>query len=289
MFKLFIAILKDERGIAPLLAGSLIAGGSSILGGLFGKKKKEVYDPYAGLRSDYNKYAQEKLGTTTPYQYQSQFELPQPGIEKQAEQTIAGKLGQPTSGYDPAATEEHYQARKARMEERFGGEQEELSNMYNRLGLVSSTPGLEAMTDLRSSQGLELEDLSAQLMYEDIAREMEADRLLRDWTTSAQVLGGAQTGRAQFPMQMSMADIERQIAEEQGYASQFGGILGGNPPQVSYQPNTWSQLAQTGQDVGGMMAMQNILGGGGGTPQNYANIGGMGNVPVAPYNYYLGR
>jgi len=66
MFKLMWAILKDERGGLPLAAAVL--GGSTLLGSLLGKNKKEedVYDPYAGLRGDWQSWLTSKLGTSTP-------------------------------------------------------------------------------------------------------------------------------------------------------------------------------------------------------------------------------
>ena len=99
IIKLMWDILKDERGIDPMTAGALVLGGSSLLGGLFGKskKKEEVYDPYAKLRGQYQDYAGQQLGRQTPYQYNPAFETQQPAVETAAEKTILGQLESPKS------------------------------------------------------------------------------------------------------------------------------------------------------------------------------------------------
>ena len=81
MLKWILSILKNERGIDPILAGSLILGGSTILGGVLGKNKQKTIDPYAGLRGQYQKYLSGRLGQKTPYQYNEAFNLQQPEIE----------------------------------------------------------------------------------------------------------------------------------------------------------------------------------------------------------------
>lgn len=263
-------ILKDQRGIDPMTAGALVLGGSSLLGGLFGKKKRkeEIYDPYAKLRGQYQEYAGQQLGRQTPYQYKPEFETAQPEVEAEAEKTILGQLREPKkpSAYAEDITGKHYAARTARMGERHQTEQKELQDMYNRLGLVSSTPGLQAATELRTTQGQELEDVSSQLMYEDIQREMQAemlaDQMAQSYLGQAQVLGGAQRGYAQKPMEMSMQDVQRRVQEEQGWAQPVGQILGGTQPErtVTETPNIWSQLAGVGTDIGSQLMIQNILG-----------------------------
>lgn len=272
LLKLFWAVLRDEEGIAPLIAeAAILLGGSTLLGSLFGKKKKneEIYDPYADLREKYKGWLTGKLGTSTPYEDNPAFNLEQPAVEKATESTILGKLNTPETykGYSSDITNQLYSARKARLGESFTDEMNKTKDMYNRLGLVSSTPGLTAQQDVAESQRLAEDDLSAQLMYEDITRELEAKKLadesLQGWTSQGQALGGAQRGYEEYAQQMSVADLERLLNEEMGYGREAGSILGSNPPErtVSYTPNIWAQLAQTGQNIGSTMLKKYLLGG----------------------------
>lgn len=270
MFKFLLKIFKDERGIAPLVAGAAILGGSTLLGSIFGKKKQKVYDPYEALRGQYKTYLGSKLGTKTPYSYNEAFTLDQPEVEKASESTILGKLKSPTaySGYSKETTDKLYGARKARLSESFEDEMTKTKDMYNRLGLVSSTPGLTAQQDVAESQRLAEDDLSSQLMYEDIARELEAkqyeDQSTQNWSQQGQVLGQLQREAQKFGIQMSEEDIKRILEEEFGWAGQAGSLIGQNPPQVYFEDNWATKLGQTGQDIGSMLLMSSILGGGGG-------------------------
>lgn len=269
LIKLLYEIIKDERGFewggaaggaaSGAMAGSafgpwgtVIGGvGGAVLGGLAKKKKKEeIYDPYAAQRNQYTNYLSGKLGTSTPYEYNEDFTLDQPDVEAATEGTILGKLRKPTDyvGASKDITERAYGARKNRLQERFADEQTQLKDMYNSLGLVSSTPGLTAQTNLASRQGLELEDISAQLSYEDIAREMEAQKLAdtssQAWTGQGQVLGARQRGYQRESQQMSIDDLIRKQEEENTYADAMGNLLNQNPAErtVSYTPNTASNL-----------------------------------------------
>ena len=282
LMRFLISILKDDRGFewggaaggaaSGAMAGSafgpwgtVIGGvGGAVLGGLAKKKKKEeIYDPYAAQRGQYTNYLTGKLGTSTAYQDNPAFELDQPEVERETEGTILGKLRKPTDfvGANKDITERAYGARKGRLQERFADEQTQLKDMYNRLGLVSSTPGLKAQTDLSSRQGLELEDISAQLSYEDIEREMEAEKLSdvssQAWTGQGQVLGQRQRGYQGYSQGMSVEDLVRKQQEEKQNADAMARLLGQNPPErtVSYTPNTAANLLSVLQnkDTGGML------------------------------------
>jgi hypothetical protein len=283
MFKFLIKLLKDEKGLIEGIAGlgaggtSMTAGlgsggaaaaaaggppgwliggaamlGSTLLGGLFGKKKEKTYDPYAALREQYKTYLGNKLGKTTPYSYNDAFTLDQPAIEKQTEGVISQGLGNlPKKRTDIFDINQKYgTARKAQM----GLQQEE----------VSSTPGIQAETDLRYKQGLDKNVIDAEVAQQGIGQEMDAERLYQDvanqYMTQGQTLGQLQREYQKYGINMSEADIQRMIEEELAYSQQANSLLGGNPPQVSYQPNFWSQLGQTGQDVGSTMMLANILG-----------------------------
>lgn len=257
--KLLWLFLKDERGFWGQIAAAVAP---SVLGYLGQKKRGKPqgvgdfqWTGAEGLKGKFSENILGRIGAPSQYKYQPQFGLQQPGVEKAAEGTIMGKLGQPptVSGYSADITAKHYAARKERLGERHEEEVRQVKDMYNRLGLVSSTPGMKGVSDIRRQHGLELEDISSQLMYEDIQREMDANKLVEDimlaWTGQAQALGGAQRGYEQFGMKMSMADLERQLGEEQMYGGQAMQYLGmGAPsPKQGYQsrmfqwgqPNAW--------------------------------------------------
>lgn len=263
-----LKILKDEGGLFgiddALLIGGAMAGGGSILGGVFGKNKQKTIDPYAQLRGQYQKYLGNKLGTTTPYSFNPAFEVQQPDIEKQAEGAISTGLDR---GYDSMKSDfsdiynKYYEARKAKAAENFADEQKATANMYNRLGLVSSTPGLQAQTDLGRKQSLDLNELYADIAREGIGNEMQATALANDimqqYINQGQQLGQTQRSGQEFAMNMSEADIARMINEEQGYAGLANSLLSGNPPQIYFEPNAWSQIGSGLTNIG-----STILGGG---------------------------
>ena len=270
MLKLLLRILKDQKGILPLVAGAAIAGGSTLLGSLLGKNKKdeEVYDPYAGLRGDWQTWLQGKLGTKTPYTQNPAFDVAQPAVESAAEKSILGYFNKPTSNVSDysAATKKYSEASKASMAETYADEMNKTKDMYNRLGLVSSTPGLTAQGDVAESQRTAQNLFDSQLMYQNLDRTLAAQGLdvsqLQGMLGSASTMGAAQTGRQEYSQQASMADIQRMIDEEMGYGSQAAGVLGGNPPErtVSYTPNIWSNLATSGQNIGQMLMLSGLLG-----------------------------
>jgi len=268
--KRLLEILKDESGMGlPLIAAGVIGGGA-LMKGLLGKNKEKTIDPYAGLRGDYQSYLQKKLGTSTPYSYNEDFTLDQPNIEKQTEGVISGKLGNlpkiQSDIYDIGT--KYYNAQKAQMTERHGEEAKANQNMYNRLGLVSSTPGLQAQTDLGRKQGQEFNVLEADVARQGIDQEMKALALGEDianqYLTQGQQLGNLQRGYQRDSMTMSMADIERMVNEEQGYAQLAGGLLEDNPPETYFQPNFWSQLGDAAMSGGTTALTAGMLGGGGG-------------------------
>ena len=98
MFKLLLAILKDEAGVIdPLITASLIMGGSSLLGGILGRKKtgggvQEPYEGYYGNIQDILGQVRSKMkgpGET----YKGDFSITQPEVEKTTETEILGGVG----------------------------------------------------------------------------------------------------------------------------------------------------------------------------------------------------
>lgn len=269
MFKLLWAILKDERGIAPFVIPTAVSLGSTLLGGLFGKnkKKEEIYDPYAELRAQYKNYISGKLGTSTPYTQNPAFDLEQPPVESAAESTILGKLGNlPTAEEYKGKVEASKTQQIAREKERAEAQREEESNMYNRLGLVSSTPWMTRAGELGEETLGRQKDIETGMDIYGLDYALNAEKTMSDigaqWTGLGSVLGGAQRGYQQYGQQMSEQDIERMTQEELSYTQLINALLGQNAPErtVSYTPNTWSNLAGTGQNIGQIMMLKSILG-----------------------------
>lgn len=269
MLKLLWKLYKDERGIDPVTVGLIAAGGGALAGGLFGKNKQktEVYDPYAAEREQLRKYLSGKLGTSTPYSYNEAFNLDQPEVEAETEKAILGGLRNlPTKRSDIQAIYGRYgEARKASAREQQAEEMKKTQNMYNRLGLVSSTPGLTAQTELGRRHGLDLDLIESEIAAGGVGAEMDAERLYQDianqYMTQGQLLGGRQRGYQQYGQQMSMEDIQRRLAEEQGWSQQLQGLIGQPTTIMSSEPNTWSKIGAAGMDIGTMLMMQGMGGG----------------------------
>lgn len=283
MWKLFLRILRDELGFewgsaaggaaTGAVAGStfgpvgtVVGGiGGAILGGLSKKKKKEeIYDPYAAQREQYKQYLTGKLGTSTSYSENPEFNIDQPDVEGAAEEAILGKIkgGVNPYKYSSDVTQKYYDATKARQAASFEDERKKTADMYNRLGLVSSTPGLQAQQDISEKQRLSEEELSSKLMYEDIERELYgtnmSEDIYSDYINKGLVLGGTQRQGQQYTQGMSMEDIIRKLAEEQYWSGSMASLLGKNPAErtVSYTPNTASQLLSVlgGTDWGSILS-----------------------------------
>jgi len=242
-------ILKDERGwVWPAVA----AIGSTVLGALSkkGEQEEEIYDPYAGLRGKWQEWLTPKLGTSTPYKDNPAFNLEQPAVESAAEKNILGYFQNPNTNVADysEATKKYSEASKASMAETYAEEKKKTQDMYNRLGLVSSTPGLTAQSDLFRKQATEQNLFDTELTYKNLDRQLQAMGLdvtqLNSMLGQAGTMAGAQTGRTQWSKTMSMVDLERMLSEEMGYGSQAASILGGNAPErtVTTQGEDWMSI-----------------------------------------------
>lgn len=267
MLRLLLMILKDEEGILPAVAlgkGAGLVGGGALMSSLLGENKQEVYDPYGDLRGDYQTWLKKQIGQATPYQYNPDFELPQPGIEVQTEGVISNRLGNLpkaqdyTSKVEAAKTQALTREKDAAVQQ-----QEEEKNMYNRLGLASSTPWMERAGELGDESLMRQGDITSGYDMYGLNYGLQADQLVNDIInqsiTQGQTLGQAQRGYEQFPITMSEQDIARMAQEKQGYASITASLLGANPPQVTNRPNAWSQLGGASMDIGSMMIMAGLL------------------------------
>lgn len=266
--KLFLSILKDERGgiFGSLTKAPDWLGGeryTDMLG--LGKGTTEVYDPYADLRKKWTDWTSSKLGTSTPYKYNTAFDIEQPAVEKAAESTILGKLNNPTSNVSDysEATKKYSDAYKASQQEAFDTERTQAKDMYNRLGLVSSTPGLSALGDIDESQRVSSNLFDADLMYKNLDRTLTAQGLdinqLNSILGQAQTMGQTQRQSQQYGQQMSLQDIERMVNEEYGYGQQAASILGQTPPEQTYNPSWWEQLLGVASEVAPQVATAAIM------------------------------
>lgn len=260
--------------LAPAAAGASALGpigiglglGGTVLGAIFGKNKESVYDPYADLRKQYTTYLGGKLGTSTPYSYNDKFTLDTPPELTAASDNVLGQLkNQPQTSTDLFGVYDQYaKARQASAQEQQNKDLLEQKNMYNRLGLSSSTPYLADSTELRRKQGVDMDLTNADIAKEGVTATQNAYQLNSNMSQSlvnqaaqiAQIKQAAQ----EYGINMSEADIQRMVAEEEQYAGYANSLLGGNPPQVSYTPNWASQLGSGLQNLGGAAVGASILG-----------------------------
>jgi hypothetical protein len=269
---LLVEFLKDNKGIDPgtaMLVGSGIMGGSSLLGGLLGKSKGggmiEPFPGYFGLGSDLVSRIREKM-KTPGMEYPGILSTTQPEVERVAESTILGKLGnlpskeEYTSKLEAAKTQQI-----AREKERAATQKEEESNMYNRLGLVSSTPWLTRAGELGDESLMRQKDIETGLDLYGLEYNMNADKLIDDianrWISQGQVLGQSQRGYQQNALTAAYNDWLRAYLEPYQWATLGSSVLGsGSPMYSSGTPNIWSNLATTGQNIGQLYLMSGILG-----------------------------
>jgi hypothetical protein len=209
-------------------------------------------DQYPDLRKKLTDYLGQKIGTSTPYKYNDAFTIDQPEVEKQAESNILGYLKNPTTNVSDygEATKKYSEANKASREIAYEDERKKSQNMYNRLGLVSSTPGLSAMSDINRKQTAESNLFDSELMYKNLDRQLTAQGLdvnqLNAMLTQAGTLGQTQRSSQEYSQKMSLQDLIRQLQEEQGYTSDTLGLITGNAqPKTTYEPSTMEQLLAT--------------------------------------------
>lgn len=261
------SIMFDQKGIAPLILGAGLAAGGSLLSSLFGKNDQSVYDPYSDLRNQYTSYLGNKLkNPTTPYSYNDKFTLDTPPELSAASNTVLGKLNDlPKTSTDLFGIYDQYaKARQASAQEQDNKDLLEQKNQYNALGLSSSTPYLTDSAELRRKQGIDMDLTNADIARQGVDATQKAYQINNDtaqsWVNSAQNIAKIKQEAQQYGINMSEDDIKRMIAEEQQYSGQAASLLGANPPQVSYQPNTAAQLGNTATDIGSLLATYSLLG-----------------------------
>jgi len=259
LIRLFRNILKDERGIDPIAlaaGGGLVAKTIGGIVGAFGKDKKTTIDPFAKERGETSQFLTGRLGQRTSFTQDPALTQAQPGIEAQAEKAIGTRLGAPITaeGITADITKRAFDAQRARQKELFEEEREATQNRFNRLGLVSSTPGLQAQSDLSEKQRISGELLASDLAVQQIQSQLQALGLQETFAQAniGQALGLGQTQRAgQAQGQaFSLQDLQRQIAEEQGASGQAVSFLTGQPAETFFEPSFTQRLGQGVSGVG---------------------------------------
>jgi len=113
--------------------------------------------------------------------------------------------------------------------------------------VLTSTPGLEARGKLKRQQTAETEAFGEKLMYEDVAREIEANKIAEDimmkTLEQGTMLGGMQRTSAQWPYVMSAEAL-------QGAAGLKG--VGVMPEE---EDSILGELGTAGMDIGKLMLM----------------------------------
>jgi hypothetical protein len=257
------------------MLGAGIMGGSTIAGSILGGSKTTERQPWPQFLNTAHETGQliqrlisaEQKGNAP--KYAGSFDITQPEVLNAAESTILGKLRNPGTNVKDytEATKKYSEATKASMADTFADEMQKTKDMYNRLGLVSSTPGLEAQQEVASDQATAQNLFDAELMYKNLDRQLQAQGLdiseLNSILNQAQILGSTQIANQKYTQGAGYDEFVRQ-AEYPTILANLGTnfIKGG---QTSYQttPNTWSQIGSLGQDIGTKLLMSGMLGGGG--------------------------
>jgi hypothetical protein len=196
------------------------------------------------------------LNGTSNYKYNPAFETTQPEVEAAAQKNILGYLNNPTSNVNDysAATKKYSDATRASMAETYSKEMNDTKDMYNRLGLVSSTPGLTAQGDVSRKQSTEQNLFDSGLMYQNLDRQLQAQGLdvnqMNDYLNQAQVLGQNQRGYQQNAISMSQQD-QQYISELAAKYLQMGAATPAEAYQAAMvewgQPNDYDRISSAWQ------------------------------------------
>lgn len=260
MLKLLKAILRNSKwvlnnkGFVPWVIPTAITGGSALLN-YFGSRGGGDEDPQWYV----DPWTQRLRDIMGPRLDPSYYNIPQTGVEGATERGLLSRLGRgvgdirPSLG--PEAAAKYYEAEKLKRGERFGEEQSFLKDLYQREGVLTSTPGIEAQVKLKRQQGAEMGAFSERLMYEDIARDLQAtqmaENIIMQTLNQGMMLGGQQRQALQWPYVMAQGAM----GQAQGL-----GSMGYMPGQGS---SLMSELGSAGMDIGKLMLMMQMFSGGG--------------------------
>jgi hypothetical protein len=259
-FRFLWGIFKDESGTMNLMAGAMSAYADQKAQKKRGDPPKvENWQNVDQIKSALSGQILGGLNGKSNYKYNPAFETTQPEVEAEAQKNILGYLNNPTSnvGDYGEATKKYSDAMKASMAETYAKEMDDTKNMYNRLGLVSSTPGLTAQGDVSRKQATESNLFDSQLMYQNLDRQLQAQGMdvnqMNDYLNHAQVLGQNQRGYQQNAINLSMAD-QQQVenlamqylqagAATPAEAYEAALIKWGQPNKYDRASSMWSQNA----------------------------------------------
>lgn len=234
--------ILNKKGIAPLLAYGALAGGGALMN-LFGKKKQEEEPQYYT-----DPWTQKLRDIAEPRMSPSYYDIQPSSAQTATGQQLTNRLSQTPEQLVPKfgaqAAQPYYQAAKERMGERFGEENTALKDILQREGVLTSTPGIEEQMKLKRSQGAELEELNQKLMYEDIARDVQAsqiaENILSNTLSQGIQYGNMEFGQKQWPYTMA----QETLAGAQGL-----GSVGYMPERT---PSIWEDIGGSMMDIGGM-------------------------------------
>ena len=252
-----------------LIGGGMSLGGS-VLGLLGGEDEPERKEPFEG----YNQNIQDligaaKAGMSRPGRTSGQtYDLNPSDVKLATESSVLGKIKSPTdyAGYSKELSGNLYKARKAQIDEEYAAENRRQDDMYNRLGLVSSTPRLQAAQDLGRRQTTDINAIGAQQESDDYNRQFEAkkfgDTLNLSHLNLGNVLGQEDIAGQQYTQGARYQDFARAEDQPLKYAQLLAGVLGGQQPYYEPEgtPNMTSQLGMAGQDIGSLMLLYSMLG-----------------------------
>lgn len=255
----------------PLTIGALaLSGGGTILGLLDGEDEEERREPFPGYGEklsgllDYAMTKARQPGTRSDVD----FSLKPTDVGNATRARILGQLESPTTyeGYSKELSQDLYKTRKARLAESYADENKRQSEMYNRLGLATSTPYLQAAQDLGRRQATDEDLIAAEMAKDEYDRAMEArkfgDTLGLQYTQLGNILGQQDIAGQEYTQGARYADFARAEEQPLEYARLASGILGGAGSYYTptYTPSTGAQLGMAGQDIGSLLLLYQLLG-----------------------------
>ncbi len=271
IIKLLWRILKDERGA---LANWALDWAAATKRGKAPSIMDQQWANTTPLQGTLSGSLLGKVGKPSQYQYNPAFDIQQPTVEKAAENTILGRLGNLPTAQDYKAKVEASTAQQIANEKtRAEAQKTEENNMYNRLGLASSTPWMTRAGELGEESLSRQKDIQTGMDIYGLDYGLNAEKAMSDigaqWSGLGSVLGGQQAGYQKYGQQMTMTDLERQAAEEQANTNAILAYLGRGAatPGQAYdsrmfqwqQPNTWDWLSAGNkageEDVSKILAM----------------------------------
>jgi hypothetical protein len=247
MFKKFWEILKDQKGSLNL--GTAVA--TAVLDKKAAEERGAMPSVYSfewpgtsGLQKGLSTNLGTGLDTLNKYLYENPgYNLTQPEVEKATQDTILGKLKNLPTTQDYSAKIEAAKAsqianEKTAAEKQLADERE----MYNRLGLSSSTPFMSRAGELGQESIGRQNDINSNMDIYGLNYGLQADQLVNDiaaqWTGLGGVLGSQQRDYQQYTQQMTQADKQNLYNTILGYLNK-----GAVSPETGYQ----AALAEWGQ------------------------------------------